>query len=57
LVLFTTLSVAKDCIIILMEGSPEGLGVDIKKLKEIFMDLTGVVEIHDLHIWSINSNR
>jgi Co/Zn/Cd efflux system component len=40
-----------------MEGSPEGLGVDIKKLKEIFMDLTGVVEIHDLHIWSINSNR
>jgi zinc transporter 2 len=57
LVLFTTLAVARDCIIILMEGSPSGIGIDVEKVKELFMELAGVVEVHDLHIWGINSNR
>ena len=40
-----------------MEGPPKGLEVDIDKIREEMMKVTGVLEIHDLHLWSINSNR
>jgi len=45
---------AKRCIIILLEGVPEG--IDISKVKDDICSIQGVVGIHDLHIWSIASD-
>jgi cobalt-zinc-cadmium efflux system protein len=38
---------------ILMEGTP--ITVDRKKVEEILMRIPGVVNVHDLHIWTITS--
>ena len=57
LVVFTTIPVAKDCIIILMEGTPVSLKQDLKDLRKQLEAAEGVLDIHDLHVWSLNSNR
>jgi len=40
---------------ILLEGSPEGM--DVKKLLEDLHALPGVIDVHDLHVWSITSGQ
>jgi zinc transporter 2 len=53
LVLFTTVGIIRESIHILMEGSPEGIDTD-----EIQKDLRAcpcVVEVHDLHVWSLSA--
>lgn len=44
----------KRCIIILLEGVPEG--IDVSKVKDDICSIQGVVGIHDLHVWSIASD-
>ncbi len=39
------------CIIILLEGAPED--IDVAGVKNDILAVDGVVDIHDLHIWSI----
>ncbi|MGM0852069.1 MAG: cation diffusion facilitator family transporter [Bacillota bacterium] len=45
--------VTKDSIHILMEGSPANMDTD--KVKKGMADVTGVIEVHDLHVWCITS--
>ena len=51
IVIFTTVGVSRDCILVLMEATPAGINLPefTKKLEEV----GGVEEVHDLHIWSL----
>ena len=55
LVMVTTINIVRECIVVLMEGSPVGL--NIREFKENMMLIEGVIEIHDLHIWSISIGK
>ena len=45
----------KECINILLEGVPVGL--DLRKLEQSVLGVSGVAEIHDLHVWSLTKSQ
>ena len=51
----TTIRILKDCIFVLMEGSP--VAIDIEELENDLRNITGVKEIHDLHVWSLSIGK
>eukprot|EP00124_Ichthyophonus_hoferi_P001210 Ihof_evm3s58 gene=Ihof_evmTU3s58 len=55
LVLFTTFTLLKDTLNVLMEGTPEG--VDPVALTKDLEAIPGVTKAHDLHIWSITVGK
>lgn len=55
LVLFTTIPIFKDCVNILLEGSPNDVSsVDI--FNEIVL-LECVQEVHDFHVWALSAGK
>jgi cobalt-zinc-cadmium efflux system protein len=42
-----------ECINILMEGTPGH--IDLKELRQSIMSIAGVVDVHDIHVWTITS--
>lgn len=63
IVLVTTIPLIKQCIIILMEGTPEKLNTkelvaDIWALNKIDLeDEENILDVHDLHVWSISVGK
>ncbi len=53
LVVFSAWGLVKQAIAILMESTPPHLNVEA--VREAMMSAAGVVEVHDLHIWTITS--
>ncbi len=55
LVLYSAWGLIRETLDVLMEGVPKGISVDdvTKALKE----LPGVLDAHDLHVWSLTSGR
>jgi cobalt-zinc-cadmium efflux system protein len=53
LVLASSWSVLRDSVQILLEGTPPGL--DAETVGRRIVALEGVVEVHDLHIWTVTS--
>ena len=55
LVLYSAWGLVRETLDVLMEGVPKGISVDevITALKE----LPGVLDAHDLHVWSLTSGR
>ncbi len=53
LVLASSWSILRDSTTILLEGVPRGL--DVRVLGERLASSAGVVEVHDLHVWTITS--
>ena len=51
----TTIRILKDCIFVLMEGSP--VDIDIEELENDLKKIKGVKEIHDLHVWSLSIGK
>lgn len=51
----TTINILKDCIFVLMEGSP--VDIDIEELESDLREIKGVKEIHDLHVWSLSIGK
>ncbi|WP_375002212.1 cation diffusion facilitator family transporter [Aeromicrobium sp. CTD01-1L150] len=47
------LSLLKDVVEVLLEGSPKE--VDLRELRAHILSLDGVVDVHDLHVWTITS--
>ena len=45
----------KDCMIVIMEGAP--VGIVINEFEEELKQLDGVIEVHDLHIWSLSVGK
>ncbi|WP_172250949.1 cation diffusion facilitator family transporter [Saccharibacillus deserti] len=54
LVLFSAYRITRDSIHILMEGTPAGYDTD--EVRRGLTEIPGVVEVHDLHIWSLSSD-
>ncbi|CAJ1073303.1 zinc transporter 2-like [Xyrichtys novacula] len=55
LALGTTLPVTKDIIRILMEGAPHH--IQSSSVKNLLLSVRGVVDVHSLHVWSLNMNQ
>ena len=54
LIVISGIRVTKDSIHILMEGKPTNINVE--EVKSKLMELPGIDDVHDFHIWSITSN-
>ena len=55
IMLIITWPIAKDCIDILMEAAPKD--IDIKSLYNEIKGVSGVINIHDIHLWSLSIGR
>ncbi|MCR6098736.1 cation transporter [Salipaludibacillus agaradhaerens] len=44
----------KETVHVLMEGTPSG--IQIEELKKGLMAITGVIDVHQLHVWSLSSD-
>lgn len=55
IVLFTTFSIMKDALLVLMEGSPSYL--QFAEVMEIFLNIPGVERVHNLRIWALSINK
>jgi len=57
IVMFTTIPIVKNCIQILMEGTPPG--VNIEKLENAIkaLDPENIVDVHDVHVWQISAGK
>ncbi|KAM9735994.1 proton-coupled zinc antiporter SLC30A2 [Dama dama] len=53
LVLGTTLTVLRDVILVLMEGTPKG--VDFTAVRNLLLSIEGVEALHSLHIWALTT--
>lgn len=51
LILKVALQMCKRCILILLEGTPEGM--DVVGIVDEIKSVGGVVDVHDIHVWSI----
>ncbi|OII74747.1 zinc transporter [Cryptosporidium ubiquitum] len=51
-VLATTFRILKDSTNVLMEGTP--VGIDCLSIQKDFLKLSSVLEVHDLHVWSLS---
>ncbi len=45
----------KESINVLLEGVPEN--IDLKKLKQALFTVNGVLDVHELHVWAITTDR
>jgi zinc transporter 2 len=55
IVMFTTIPIVKSCLSILMEATPET--IDSSEIEQDLRNLDSVIDLHDLHIWSISSGK
>eukprot|EP00358_Blepharisma_japonicum_P003615 CAMPEP_0202953176 /NCGR_PEP_ID=MMETSP1395-20130829/43912_1 /ASSEMBLY_ACC=CAM_ASM_000871 /TAXON_ID=5961 /ORGANISM="Blepharisma japonicum, Strain Stock R1072" /LENGTH=269 /DNA_ID=CAMNT_0049665841 /DNA_START=80 /DNA_END=885 /DNA_ORIENTATION=- len=51
----TTLPIMKECIKVLMEGTP--INVDLDSLVNDILEIDEVYDIHDLHVWSLSIGK
>lgn len=54
-VLPRTTTLLKESINILLEGVPQGIGLN--KIEQSILEISGVASLHDLHVWSISSGK
>ena len=54
-VVLITIRIFKDCIFVLMEGSP--INIDVEQLEKDLKYIEGVKEICDLHLWRLSSGE
>ena len=54
LILWTSFDIVRETLNILLEGTPRG--VDLLEIRSGMEVVDGVVNVHDLHVWSLGSN-
>ena len=54
LILWTSLGIVRESLNILLEGTPRG--VSLVEMRAAMCSVEGVVNVHDLHVWSLGSN-
>ena len=52
---YTTIKILRDCIGVLMEGSP--MEFDLESLEYDLNNIEGAIEVHDLHVWSLSLGK
>ncbi|XP_076639208.1 proton-coupled zinc antiporter SLC30A2 isoform X2 [Colletes latitarsis] len=55
LVILTTVAIIKDVINVLMEGIPKGF--DYSQVESTFMQIEGVLKVHNLRIWALSLDK
>ncbi|GFG39249.1 hypothetical protein Cfor_00725 [Coptotermes formosanus] len=55
LVLITTFAIIKDTMMVLMEGLPKGM--DFTQVMDTFLNIPGVVRVHNLRIWALSMDK
>lgn len=55
LVIYSSWSLLRDAVGVLMEGAPRHL--DVIEVREVLAGVPGVTGVHDLHVWTITSGR
>jgi cobalt-zinc-cadmium efflux system protein len=54
LILWTSLGIVRESLNILLEGTPRG--VSLTSIRAGMEEVDGVINVHDLHVWSLGSN-
>lgn len=54
LIFWSSLSIMRETLNILLEGTPEHLS--LPEIRRAMQDVTGVCDVHDLHVWSLGSH-
>ena len=54
LIIWTAWDITRESLNILLEGLPRGL--ELQQVETAIKDIDGVLDVHDLHIWSLGSN-
>jgi cobalt-zinc-cadmium efflux system protein len=54
LILWTSFDIVRETLNILLEGTPRG--VTLNEIRSGMEDVEGVLNVHDLHVWSLGSN-
>ncbi|MBI1791777.1 MAG: cation transporter [Acidobacteria bacterium] len=54
LIIFTAWGIVKESLDILLEGMPRGL--QLQSVAAVLRGVEGVIDVHDLHIWSLGSS-
>jgi len=55
LVLTTTYGIVKESILVLMQGTPKG--ADLKKLETEMIQISNVIDCHDIHVWMATRSK
>lgn len=55
LVMLTTVAIIKDVMNVLMEGTPKGF--EYSQVENTFMQIDGVVKVHNLRIWALSLDK
>ena len=55
LIAWSALRIVRDTANVLLEGTPSGM--DIDKVRTTILDNKGVTSVHDLHVWSMDSEH
>ncbi len=53
LILWSSLSIVRETLNILLEGTPKG--ISLPEIRTTLQKITGVEDVHDLHVWSLGS--
>jgi cobalt-zinc-cadmium efflux system protein len=53
LILYTSWSLIRDSVNILMQSAPKE--IDVTKVQKAIEEVSGVIKVHDLHVWSVTS--
>jgi cobalt-zinc-cadmium efflux system protein len=54
LILWSSASIVRETLNILLEGTPRGLSLE--EIRRTLSGIEGVEDVHDLHVWSLGSN-
>ena len=57
IVMWTTLPIVKNCIQILMEGTPFNFPLDQLRGDILALDPDAIIEVHDLHVWQLAQGK
>ncbi|EUD68927.1 hypothetical protein C922_00618 [Plasmodium inui San Antonio 1] len=55
IVFSTTISVIKEILNVLMEGTP--VSINLIDIKNDLLEIPGVIDVHDLHVWSLSIGK
>jgi len=54
LILWSSIGIVRETLNILLEGMPRGLM--LSEIRQAMREVPGVLDVHDLHVWSLGSN-
>lgn len=54
MIFLSSVGIVRETLNILLEGAPRGLSLN--EIRKTLIDLNGVEDVHDLHVWSLGSN-